>query len=154
LTLEDKKQKGGDSRQASSAGRRKQKDNDGGKKGRRDPGKTILMWLAITVAVIFALRSVEGYGTQKELKLTYSQFQEILANPEIKIVEANIVQKGLNRAVFYGEVEDPSSILKIKTLKKNVSINKNFVVNLPFIDSEMLSSWKRLEYSILLSRKR
>lgn len=149
MTLEDKKQKGGDSRQASSAGRRKQKDKDGGKKGRRDPGKTILMWLAITVAVIFALRSVEGYGTQKEVKLTYSQFQEVLANPEIKIVEANIVQKGLNRAVFYGEVEDPSSLLKVETLKKNVPINKNFVVNLPFVDSEMLSSWEKagLQYT-------
>lgn len=149
MTLEDKKQKGGDSRQASSAGRRKQKDKDGGKKGRRDPGKTILMWLAITVAVIFALRSVEGYGTQKEVKLTYSQFQDVLANPEIKIVEANIVQKGLNRAVFYGEVEDPSSLLKVETLKKNVPINKNFVVNLPFVDSEMLSSWEKagLQYT-------
>ena len=112
MTLEDKKQKGGDSRQASSAGRRKQKDNDGGKKGRRDPGKTILMWLAITVAVIFALRSVEGYGTQKELKLTYSQFQEILANPEIKIVEANIVQKGLNRAVFMARLKIPHLFLR------------------------------------------
>jgi cell division protease FtsH len=149
LTLEDKKQKGGDSRQASSAGRRKQKDNDGGKKSRRDPGKTILMWLAITVAVIFALRSVEGYGTQKEVKLTYSQFQEVLANPEIKIVEANVVQKGLNRAVFYGELEDPSSLLKIETLKKNVPLNKNFVVNLPFVDSEMLASWEKagLQYT-------
>ncbi|NLL13785.1 MAG: ATP-dependent zinc metalloprotease FtsH [Fibrobacter sp.] len=107
------------------------------------------MWLAITVAVIFALRSVEGYGTQKEVKLTYSQFQEVLANPEIKIVEANIVQKGLNRAVFYGEVEDPSSLLKIETLKKNVPINKNFVVNLPFVDSEMLASWEKagLQYT-------
>lgn len=143
MTLEDKKQKGGDNRQASSAGRRKQKDSDGGKKGRRDPGKTILMWLAITVAVIFALRSVEGYGTQKEVKLTYSQFQEAIANPEIKIVDANIVQKGLNRAVFIGEVEDPASLLKIGSLKKNTPVNKNFVVNLPFVDSDMISSWDK-----------
>ncbi|HEX3019691.1 MAG TPA: ATP-dependent zinc metalloprotease FtsH [Chitinispirillaceae bacterium] len=154
MTLEDKKQKGGDSRQASSAGRRKQKDNDGGKKGRRDPGKTILMWLAITVAVIFALRSVEGYGTQKEVKLTYSQFQEALANPEIKIVDANIIQKGLNRAVFYGEVEDPSSLLKIGSLKKNIPLNRNFVVNLPFVDSEMISSWEKAGFQYTFEQEK
>ncbi len=33
-----------------------------------DPGKTVLMWLAIAIAVVFALRAIEGFGTRKEVK--------------------------------------------------------------------------------------
>lgn len=154
MTLEDKKQNDGDNRKASSAGRRKQKDSESGKKGKRDPGKTILMWLAITIAVIFALRSVEGYGAQKEVKLTYSQFQEVIANPEIKIVNANVLQKGINRAVFYGEVENPASLSKIGSLKKNTPLNKNFVVNLPFVDSDMISSWEKAGFQYTFEQEK
>lgn len=137
--MEDKKQKSGENRPASSAGRKK--GTDGGKKGRNDPGKTILMWLAITVAVIFALRSIGNTTDGKEIPISYKQFQEVLANPDIKITSATIVQKGM-RAVFYGELSDPTALTKIPSIKRLEAPTKKFAVNLPFIDSEMITKWE------------
>jgi cell division protease FtsH len=142
LALEEKKQKSTDNKGSASAGRKKQKDNEGGRKSgpRNDPGKTILMWLAIAVAVIFALRSVDGYGTLKDTKLTYRQFQEVLANPEIKLLNATIIQKGLSKAVFTGEVAKPELLKTIPSLS-GIDPGKTITVNLPYIDSEMLKKW-------------
>jgi cell division protease FtsH len=142
LALEEKKQKSTGNKGAGSAGRKKQKENEGGRKGgsRNDPGKTILMWLAIAVAVIFALRSIDGYGTLKDTKLTYKQFQEVLANPEIRLLNATIIQKGINRAVFTGELADPELLKTIPSLGGIVP-GKTITVNLPYVDSEMLKKW-------------
>ena len=74
------------------------------------------MWLAIAIAVVFALRAIE-VRYQKEVKISYSQFQEVLANPEVKIVRADVLQKGLNKAIFIGELADPSSLSKIPSIK-------------------------------------
>jgi len=67
LAFEEKKQKGTDNKGTVPAGRKKQKENDGSRKGgpRNDPGKTILMWLAISVAVVFALKSLGNHGALK-----------------------------------------------------------------------------------------
>ena len=89
-----------------SSEKKKQKENTG-KKGPRKTRKTVLMWLAIAIVVVFALRAIEGFGTRKEVKISYSQFQEVLANPEVKIVRADVLQKGLNKAIFIGELADP-----------------------------------------------
>jgi cell division protease FtsH len=140
--LEDKKQKGIENKPGFSAGRKKSKENDGKKGPRKDPGKAVLMWLAIAVAVVLGLRSIEGYSTFKEAKLTYSQFQEVLANPEIKITQANVIQKGLNRAVFHGEFSDPTALSKVASAK-SVAPSKYFIVNLPYVDSGMLSQWNQ-----------
>jgi len=139
--LDEKKQKSGENRPVSSPGRKKQKESEGKKGPGKDPGKTILMWLAVAVAVVFALRSIEGYSVKKEARISYSQFQEVLANPEVKIVNANILQKGLNKAVFVGELSEPSSLAKVPSIK-NVAPSKYFTVNLPYIDSEMISKWE------------
>ncbi len=142
LAFEEKKQKGTDNKGSIPAGRKKQKENDGSRKGgpRNDPGKTILMWLAISVAVVFALKSLGTHGALKETKLTYKQFQEVLAHPEVKLLNATIIQQGLNRAVFTGEVSNPD-MLKSLPLLENVEPSKTIVVNLPYIDSDMLKKW-------------
>ncbi|HON09501.1 MAG TPA: ATP-dependent zinc metalloprotease FtsH [Chitinispirillaceae bacterium] len=137
--MEEKKQKSREDRLVSSE-KKKQKENTGKKGPRKDPGKTVLMWLAIAIAVVFALRAIEGFGTRKEVKISYSQFQEVLANPEVKIVRADVLQKGLNKAIFIGELADPSSLSKIPSIKNNAP-GKYFTVNLPYIDSEMISKW-------------
>ncbi len=142
MALEEKKQKGTDNKGPASAARKKQKETEGGRKGgpRNDPGKTILMWLAIGVAVIFALRSIDGHGALKETKLTYRQFQEVLANPQIKLLKATIIQKGINRAVFTGDLEEPELLKTIPSLSA-IDAGRTITVNLPYIDSDMLKKW-------------
>ena len=98
--MEEKKPKLGENHPGSSAGRKKKDGNAGAKGPRRDPGKTVLMWLAIAVAVVFALRSIEGYSAKKETKISYSQFQEVLANPEITITQRNYHSEGAEQVRF------------------------------------------------------
>ncbi len=114
LAPEEKKQKNND--KSSSVTRKKQPDSGDNKRApKREPAKTFLMWLLIAVVVVLGLRSFEGVGTPKEVKMTYTQFQEMLANPEIKITQAKVIEKGLNRAEFHGELQDPASINKIQS---------------------------------------
>ena len=153
LALEDKKQKLGEKGPSSSAGRKKQTNGGSPKGPGKDPVKTILMWLAIAVAVVFALRTIEGYGVAKEIKLTYSQFQEVLNNPEIEITEAQIIQGGFNKATFEGEVADPITLINALSLK-NVEPNKKIVVNLPYIDSEMVSQWNEAGFNYTFEQEK
>lgn len=136
----EEKKKGIDPRNGS--GPRRPGDGGGGKKGpRKDPTKTIIMWLLIIVAVFFGLRSIEGYTTQKESEITYTQFQKLLEDPDVEINEANVVQKTDGRAVLKGEVSEPAALAEVAQSNENAAANKHFVVNLPFLDSEMLNRW-------------
>jgi len=139
--LDDNKQKG---MKNFSAGRKKQNnpENGNGKRGgpRKDPTKTILLWLAIAGLVFFALKSVENYGTPKEVKLTYSQFQQLMELSDAKIVKADVVQKGFNRAIMHGEVAEESDLSSLPSVKNPDGV-KSFTVVLPFVDSKMLARW-------------
>ena len=58
--------------------------------------------------------------------------------------------KGINRAVFHGEVADAAAFSKVPGIKTVPgSGTKLFTVNLPFIDSDMLKEWDShgLQYS-------
>jgi len=127
----------------------RKKESDNGKKGpKKEPFKTVLMWLAIGLTVVFGLRTLEGSGAPRAAKLTFSQFQELLSDPNIRIVKANVTLKGLERAQFEGEVADAASLMKLPNMRA-ASPTKYFVVNLPFIDGAMLSQWDKagFEYS-------
>ncbi|MBN2188246.1 MAG: ATP-dependent zinc metalloprotease FtsH [Chitinispirillaceae bacterium] len=101
----------------------------------------IFFLLAIAVAFIYGLRSFEGYANFREIRLTYSQFQELLA-ADAEIVRMNVIQKGLNRAVVHGEVRDASAFGRSASIK-NPGNARHFSVNLPFVDSAMLAEWNR-----------
>ncbi len=123
-------------------GPRRPGDGDGGRKGpRKDPSKTIFMWILIIVAVVLGVRSIDSYVAPKETKVTYSQFKELLSKPEVKITEANVIQRGDGRGILRGEVSEPSVLASVVKAKGNAVVNKVFVVNLPFIDSQMLKEW-------------
>jgi cell division protease FtsH len=125
----------------------KKENNEPSKKGpKREPGKTLIMWLLIVVIAVFALRQLDNSGGSKEVKLTFSQFQEVLANPEVKILDAKVVQMGLFKTVFIGEVQDKNQLQKIASLK-NKTPEKKFSVNLPYVDSEMLAEWKKAGFN-------
>ena len=99
------------------------------------------MWIAIGIAIIFALKAVDNLGNQRFVPITFTQFQELLANPNFKITKASILQKGLGKAQFIGEVDNPSELIKIITTR-NIT-PKGFTVNLPYIDASMLAQWDK-----------
>jgi len=135
--------------------KKKQPDNNGDNKKapKREPGKTLLMWLLIAVVIIIALRSFEGVGMPKEVRMTYTQFQEMLTNKEIKIVQAKVIQKGLNRAELHGELQDAASISKIGSLR-NTAPNKFFFVNLPFVDTGILEQWQKAGFNYTFEQEK
>ena len=124
---------------------------DGGKKPPVPPGqpgkgggRPVFVWLLIIAAVFFGLRSMESYGANKELRLTYSQFLGILNDPAVKIREASVIQKGDGRAVLRGQVEDAAALAASASARAAGGASHGggaFTVNLPFLDSQMLAAW-------------
>jgi cell division protease FtsH len=142
VSPEEKKQRQYHKNPSSPPPRRKKEGNDGKKNpmGSRETMR-IFFLLAIAAAFIYGLRSFEGYANFREIRLAYSQFQELLAS-DAEIVKMNVIQKGLNRAVVHGEVREASAFGRAPSIK-NPGNAKNFTVNLPFIDSAMLAEWNR-----------
>jgi len=128
---------------------RKQQGGDGGKKPSAAPaggGRPIFVWLLIIAAVVFGLRSMEAYGPNRELRLTYSQFRALLDDPGVEIREASVVQKGGGQAILRGQVRDPDMLAAVAGTQRaqqtgQAAASGNFTVNLPFIDSKMLADW-------------
>jgi cell division protease FtsH len=102
----------------------------------------MLVWMVILFAVFFAIYTQQKIEIGQQAVLTYSQFQTLLADPDIAIVKAKIVQKSDNTAVMHGEVKDPAMLGKLVPSNKG-NATKNFVVNLPLIDSPMLAQWDK-----------
>ena len=148
LNTDKKKSKVGAKR---SPAKDRQEDPKGAKKPNlREPSKTIAMWLLVAVTVIIGLRLIQGYGVMREQTLTFTQFQELIASADVKIVKMEISLKGLNHAVAHGEVSDPELLIKILSLK-NVTPTKLFTVILPFVDSATLKEWdnKGMQYTFV-----
>lgn len=127
---------------------RKKEGDPANKVPKKDPFRTALMWVAIAAAVVFALRTLDPSAGQREVKLSFSQFQELLNNPQVKIIKASIMQKGAGRAHFVGEVDDPASLVKISSVR-TAAPSRLFTVTLPYIDGAMLAQWDKagFEYS-------
>jgi cell division protease FtsH len=126
---------------------KKQQDNSGKKtppgpaaNANKSP-KPVFVWLLIIIAVFWGLRSIEGYGANREAKLTYSQFRELLAREDVRIKEASVVQKNDGHAVLRGEVAEAAMLSTVSGAGAQGGLNKFFVVNLPFVDSQMLGTW-------------
>jgi cell division protease FtsH len=125
-----------------TSGKKKPSGNGAKKSPGKDASRALLVWLAISVVVIFALRSVEKNTAYRELPLSYSQFQALVANPEANISQATVIQKNTGRAVMHGKVKDPGVFEKVLAVK-NPSGTRDFSVNLPFVDSPMIADWNR-----------
>jgi len=139
---------------SSSSGNRKKTEGEApGKLPKKDPVKTVLMWVAIGIAVVFALKSLENFGTQRFVSLSYSQFQVLMASPQVKILKASVIQKGLGKAQFIGEVDDPAALVKIKSLR-TVSPGKTFIVTLPYIDGAMLAQWDKAGFEYTFEQEK
>lgn len=148
ISADKKKSKSGVKKNAS---KRREEDPKGVKKPNlKEPSRTIAMWLLVGITVIIGLRLIQGYGVMREQTLTYSQFQALVASPDVKIVKMEISLKGLNHAVAHGEVSDPELLAKILSLK-NVTPTKLFTVILPFIDSSIIKEWdgKGIQYAFV-----
>ncbi len=125
-----------------------QEKDDGGKPPFRRPPTTLLIWLGVFAAVVLGLQLVERFGSFREAELTYSEFERLLQMEDATIVEAEIIKKGSEDAVFHGTLER-SAPLKELLGEENAGDGTRFVVQLPFIDSKMIEAWNRrgFEYS-------
>jgi cell division protease FtsH len=143
MSPEEKKQRQPGRPPATPPPRRRRRDGDDGRKNPMGSRETlrILFLLAIAVAFIYGLRSFESYANFREIRLTYSQFQELLAAGD-GITRMTVIQKGINRAVVHGEVKETAVFGRAPSIK-NPGNARNFSVNLPFIDSAMLAEWNR-----------
>jgi len=103
--------------------------------------KPVFVWLIIILAVFWGLRSIEGYGANREAKLTYSQFRELLGSEGVRIRGASVIQKTDGRAVLRGEVADAAMLSAVLGPVAHGGANRFFVVNLPFVDSHILGEW-------------
>jgi cell division protease FtsH len=109
----------------------------------KDPTRTIVMWLLVAIMVVLGLRFLDGQSALREVKIPYSQFTAWLHTPNIRIVSMRIIQKGINRAELHGEVSDEASLNEIPGVKPRAG-GRLFMVNLPFVDSEMIAEWDSL----------
>ena len=124
---------------------RLKKEGGSKKSPRKDPARTIVMWLLICATVIIGLRLLDTQSSMREIKISYSHFKLLLKSPDVRITSAKIHQKGLNRAELHGEVDD-AAILSDLASSKNKPGNRSFMVNLPFLDSKMLAEWDKLGF--------
>ena len=124
---------------------------EGGSADKRGPSggrRSVLVWLLIIAEVFFGLRSMEAFGSQREVRLTYTQFLELLgsAGGGAGVVEAVVMQRGDGRAVLRGRVGNPAALAVAASASRGgaasgAAQSSHFVVNLPFLDSEMLRVW-------------
>ncbi len=126
---------------------RKQNDNGGGdgKKPKKDPSRTIITWVIVVLAVFLGLHLLQEQGGQGHVDVPYSVFREWIETGGVPIKEARVLQKGINRAVLYGEVGDPDALRRVPGVDE-VNGNTQFKVNLPFLDSEMLKEWDKMGF--------
>ena len=124
------------------------KINDTKKPNFKEPSKTLFMWLLVFITIIIGLRFLGDYNNLREINITYSQFKQLLLLQDVRIVNAHVDLKGINRAVLHGEVADPGAFSKVSGIKF-VPGTKLFSVILPFIDTETLKEWdsRGLQYS-------
>ncbi|MGM0444507.1 MAG: ATP-dependent zinc metalloprotease FtsH [Fibrobacterota bacterium] len=113
------------------------------------PMKTVLVWVVIITLMVFFLRQTDPAG-RGEVELKYSQFQNLIEQSDstaaasgdtssvIKSAEVVLYQM---KAVFRGEVYSAGDLKAVAQPDQTVN-GTTFVVNLPFVDSEMLSKWE------------
>jgi len=120
------------------------KKNESGDKRKpplQNSTRTLLMWALIFGAVFIGLQFVEKFGALREVQITYTQLKTLMDDTQTKIVKARVIQKGLNRAELHGEVSDAATLEQFAGPSKVAAGTKLFVVNLPFVDSEVLRQW-------------
>ncbi len=121
-----------------------QNDPAGGKSPKKDYARAILIWfIVITGAVLFFTFIKEQSGFT-EVTLTYSDFTTLIKSQSAHITNVRVLQKGLNRAELHGKVDDASILSQYTTDSHHGSSSAHFAVNLPFVDSQMLSQWDSL----------
>jgi cell division protease FtsH len=142
LNQNDKKNDAGD-RKYAPPGKKRPGGDKNDKKPRKDPSKTIMMWFLVAVAVVLGLKFMNEQSGMKVVKIPYSKFNDLLNNPDVHVVKAEVIQKGMNQAEFHGQLADAGSLQKIQGVEEGQATT-HFKVNLPFVDSEMLAQWDSL----------
>ncbi|MBN1984213.1 MAG: ATP-dependent zinc metalloprotease FtsH [Chitinivibrionales bacterium] len=101
------------------------------------------MWLVVIIVVLLGLKFLGEQPGFRETKITYTQFKSQLKDPNVRIMNARIIQKGLNRAELHGELAESSSSAQSSSSKQKFR-STLFIVNLPYVDGQMLAQWDSL----------
>jgi cell division protease FtsH len=144
LLKRDKKKSGKAAKRGADA------DKGGKKPNLQEPTRTIAMWVLLILAVFFGLRLIQKSGDLREQTLSYSEFQSLIALPDVKLSHMEVTLKGINRAVVHGEVADAGALVRVVPQKQATGA-KAFTVTLPFLDSDMLKQWDahNIKYSFV-----
>jgi cell division protease FtsH len=115
-----------------------------GKKGPKgnDTSRLVLAWIGIFVVAFYVLKLIDNKDSATEIKLTYSQFQDLMADSNAQLSNVSVILKTNGRAVLTGQVKDPLTLGKFMSGKNTAAIRK-FNVLLPFVDSPMLVEWNK-----------
>ena len=120
-------------------------DQKKSKSPKKDPTRTVIMWLLVVGAVIISLRFMDDPASLRKVVIPYSAFKYILSNPDNHIDSARVILKSYDHAELHGKVRDPNTLSAIGGVKQKVG-NRYFVVNLPFLDSKMLAEWDEIGF--------
>lgn len=97
----------------------------------KNASKTSVMWIIIIVST-FLLFSILGFNNQEEVKISTYQYRQQLKSGNIE--EAEIVGK-----TFHGTLKETRQM----NIKGKTTEVKKFYVELPVIDSEVVSRWEK-----------
>ena len=117
-------------------------------------GKPVFIWLLIIAAVFFGLRSMESRSAHREIRLTYSQFRELLHNDGAPIKEAAVILKTDGRATMRGQVENIHALAAAAGVRASAEMSGVFIVNLPFVDSQILGTWDEAGFPYTFEQER
>ncbi|MBD3242921.1 MAG: ATP-dependent zinc metalloprotease FtsH, partial [Chitinivibrionales bacterium] len=87
---------------------------------------------------------MQNLNTYRPTQVTYSQFKELLDGHHEQIVSAVVVQRG-QKATFKGELSEEAPLKGLEGVK-HVPGSRYFTVNLPFVDSDMVQQWDKLDF--------
>ena len=123
---------------------------EGGKSPKGTDGpRAILLWVVLIVGAVWIATLLGNKGNvDKVIQLNYTQFQTLLAESGVDgannspIDTINVIKTLDGNSVIQGTVRDAEALTKIPGVS-NIKKRKNFVVNLPFVDSQMLADWNK-----------
>jgi len=104
-----------------------------------------MLWVLIVVTFLLGVRLMVGMHAYRPTPVTYSQFRQILRQHSSKISTAVVLQRG-DRGVLRGEFTDETPFASLPEVK-HASGSKVFLVNLPFIDSDLVHEWDSLGFA-------
>ncbi len=109
--------------------------------------KVVLSWSAIILGV-FIIMTLFRTKEKTEFELTYTEYQKLLNDGMIS--SANVNKSEINNYDFHGILKSPTDV--VTSSGKTVRL-ENFVITLPYLDSEIIKSWNDKGIRFTITKK-